>query len=321
MLAAINADAGGPGAFHVSAGDIDPLQPLRDQVDGHFGPAALWYPVVGNHEEETPADMTWIRSEYTDGNSVRTPLKYFTNQDGPTGCVETTYSWDYGNAHFIAINEYWNGGTAPGSDVATDGDIVTQLYDWLAADLAANTKPVVFIIGHEPAYPFNRHVGDSLDKYPAHRDAFWDLLESKGVYAYITGHTHYYSKYQKNVGGTWQIDLGNAGNSPSPSEGQTFLNAIVSDTSVTYEIWRNASGNWALADSWSEPIGLKISLSTEAITHTIDFGQNLVDDTFTVKSIGGRHGALHGRGRPGLAKRVAHHRGVFRRGRPHHNQL
>jgi len=291
LLAAINTNVGGPGAFHLSVGDIDPLQPLRDQVDARFGPQAVWYPMVGNHEEETPDDMTWIRSEYTNGNSARTPLKNFTSQNGPTGCVETTYSWDYGNAHFIVLNEYWNGGAAPGSDVAANGDIVTEMYNWLAADLAANTRPVVFVFGHEPAYPFNRHIGDSLDQYPAHRDAFWNLLESEGVHAYVVGHTHYYSKYQKTADSTWQIDLGNAGNESSPPDGQTFLNVEVSATAVTYEIWRNAGGSWAMQESWTEPVGLKIRLSTQTITSTVDFGQNPSNDTFTVTSIG--PGTLH----------------------------
>ena len=286
VCAAMNANVGGQGVFQVSPGDIDPLQPLRDKIDSRFGASALWYPGVGNHEAETSADMDWIRAEYDSGNGVRTPLKNFTNQDGPAGCVETTYTWDYANAHFIMLNEYWNGGTSPGSDVAASGDIVQELYDWLAADLAANTQPIVFVFGHEPAYPFNRHVGDSLDQYPANRDAFWNLLEAYDVQAYFVGHTHYYSKYQPTPESTWQVDVGNAGNEPEPAEGQTFANVIVGSDYVTYDIWRDASGSWAIADTWTVLVGLKIQLNNTQILRSQDVGDNLSDDTFTVTASG-----------------------------------
>ncbi len=288
VLAAINSNVGGPGIFHLSAGDIDPLQPLRDKIDVRFGPSALWYPGIGNHEMETPADMTWLRNEYNNGNGVRTPLKNFTNQDGPASTVETTYTWDYGDAHFIMLNEYWDGT----SDTGTDGDVVPALYDWLAADLAANSQPVVFVFGHEPAFPFNRHVGNSLDKYPANRDAFWNLLETEGVQAYFCGHTHVYKRYQPNPDGTWQIDVGNAGNvSDGYPDGHTFANVTVGSAEVRYDIWRNISGNFALEDTWTVLIGLKIGLSTSAIDRTVDRGQNLPDDVFTVGAVG--PGTLH----------------------------
>jgi len=242
----INNDVGGPGAFHVSPGDIDgTIADNRAVIDARFGPSAVWYPLVGNHETETAADMTWVRDEYNSGNGARTPLKTYTNQDGPAGAVETTFSWDYGNAHFISLNEYYNGV----SDVGTDGDVVPALYDWLAADLAANQRPFVFVFGHEPAYPENRHVGDSLDKYPARRDAFWALLEAQGVQAYFCGHTHYYSKH-RNAGGTvWQFDAGNAGNG-AIDDGLTYLDVVVGPTEARVNVYRDKpTGTFALADS------------------------------------------------------------------------
>jgi len=286
LLAAININIGGPGVFHVSAGDIDPLQPLRDTIDARFGPASIWFPGIGNHEAETAADMVWIRDEYNNGNGVRTPLKNYTNQDGPASSVETTYTWDHGNAHFVMLNQYWDGI----SDTGTDGDIVPALYDWLAADLAANVRPVVFVFGHEPAYPFHRHVGESLDKYPANRDAFWNLLEAHGVHAFVCGHTHVYKRYQPNPGGTWQIDVGNAGNSSSdwPDE-QTFLNITVTDTEVVYDIWRSVaigSGTYTLEDTWTEPIGPRLVVSDSVIERTVFVGNNLPNDTFTVANGG-----------------------------------
>ncbi len=251
VLQAVQNEAGGPGVFHVSPGDLDGrIWDNRAKIDEAFGADFVWYPVIGNHEEEDGVEMNWLRAEYRSGNGIRTPLKEFTNQDGPAGTVETTYTWDHGNAHFIALNEYWNGGTSPGSDVAASGDIVPALYDWLAADLAANTKPFVFVFGHEPAFPFHRHVGDSLDQYPARRDAFWDLLEAEGVTAYICGHTHYYSRYRREGGRVWQIDLGNAGN--DSGDGYTFLDVTVGESEVRFDLYRDpARRNQWSRESWT----------------------------------------------------------------------
>jgi len=245
-------DGPGYGVFHVSIGDIDETSAEnRAQIDEIFGSTAIWYPIIGNHEADTPDEMDWLRNEYHNGNSSRTPLKHCTNQDGPTGSLETTYSWDYGNAHFIALNQYWDGKSTLGSDVATDGDIAPQLYDWLAEDLAANMKPFVFVFGHEPAFPYNRNLGSSLDKYPNNRDQFWSLLETNGVHAYFCAHTHYYSKHKgdKNlVGDVWQLDTGNVGN--DPGDGFTYFDVIVSSSEVIINVYRdNGTGTFSLAES------------------------------------------------------------------------
>lgn len=242
LLQAIN-DGPGPGAFHISVGDIDNTIPEnRAVIDNKFGSTFLWYPIIGNHEEESADDMVWLRDEYNNGNSLRTALKNFTNQDGPTGTAETTYTWNYGRAHFVVLNEYWNGGTAAGSDVATDGDVVSALYNWLSANLEANTKPLVFVFGHEPAFPQNRHIGDSLDKYPTNRNAFWTLLEDKRVQVYFCGHTHSYSKHQEEGGNVWQFDAGNAGNN-TDGNGFTYFDVVVSNNRVTVNVYRDPDGS------------------------------------------------------------------------------
>jgi hypothetical protein len=98
-----------------------------------------------------------------------------------------------------------------------------------------------------------KNVGDSLDQYPANRDAFWNLMESEYVMAYLVGHTHYYSKHlgdKDGLGDVWQIDAGNAGNG-SP---QTFVNVHVTDGLVTYSTYDNSGGTWHLVESWSAAV-------------------------------------------------------------------
>ncbi len=245
VLDEITRTVGDEGVFHISPGDIDPPQDNFNDLASEFGSDVVWYPNVGNHEEETASDMDWIRSRYAG-------LPYIV-RGGPANGTTTTYSFDYGNAHYVVLNEYYNGS----SDTGTDGDVVDALYNWMVTDLNANTRPAVFVIGHEPAYPEVRHVGDSLDQYPTRRDRFWKLLNDRKVIAYLCGHTHNY--YRKQVAGpdwtafTWQIDVGNAGRD-SNGDGFTFLDVTVTDTQVRFDTWRGTTGAFAKQDTWTVAI-------------------------------------------------------------------
>jgi hypothetical protein len=232
------ADAGA-GLFMIAPGDIDPPDAVDAAIQEILGPAFDWYPVVGNHEAETPGDMTWLRAFNPGG----TTLSRIVNP-GPTASVETCYSFDEGNAHFAVINEYYH-------DAVDDdpvGDVSTELLAWLEADLAMATQPVIFVIGHEPAFPRPdmafpnrvRHVGDSLDQFPAHRDRFWQTLVHHGVKAYLCGHTHNFSLVE--VDGVWQIDVGHARGLADIGARSTFLRMSVYATGeVTWEAWRQST--------------------------------------------------------------------------------
>ncbi len=235
----------GRGAFMVSPGDIDPTTHVMWTITQTLGITYTWYPVVGNHElpgdgeESYPgANMDWLRA-----------YDYGTVNPGPSGCPETTYSFDYGNSHFVMLNEYCD----IGGDTVWDGNVPDHLYNWLVDDLDATDKAHVFVFGHEPAYPQpdadngrERHVGDSLDKYPDNRNRFWSLLESEGVVAYICGHTHNYSAVK--IGGVWQLDAGHArgmgDDPPAPRARSTFILIHVDGPVVIYETYRDdASGS------------------------------------------------------------------------------
>jgi len=237
----------GGGAFMVSPGDIDPPGDVEWTIKQYIGQDYLWYPLVGNHEAETAADMAWLRAYDYDPNGDTPPNVI---NSGPPGCEETTYSFDYGNSHFVALNEYCDGI----SDTGTDGDVVDALYSWLVDDLNATDKRHIFVFGHEPAYPQPdadsgrlRHLGDSLDGHPANRDLFWNLLKDKGVVAYICGHTHSYSAVA--VDGVWQLDVGHARGLGDTGAQSTFVIIRVDGDVVTFEAYRDDAhgGSYALA--------------------------------------------------------------------------
>ena len=235
----------GPGAFLLGPGDIDPTIDVYWTITSTLGSDYLWYPIVGNHElpgggnEATyGANMDWLRTYDYDANGVGVPPDIV--NAGPSGCPETTYSFDYENTHLVVLNEYCD----VGGDAVTDGDVPDHLYDWLAADLVAMDQKQILVLGHEPAYPQPdadngrvRHVGDSLDQYAVHRDRFWNLLKREGVVAYICGHTHNYSAVL--IDGVWQLDAGHArgvGDTGAPS---TFVMIHVDDGKVMYDTYRD----------------------------------------------------------------------------------
>jgi len=211
----------GDTAFLISPGDMDPLENARWTIDQVLGADYPWIPVMGNHE------LPGQGEEAAEGANLRWMLAYqppFAARPGPPECPTTTYSFDYQQAHFVILNEYCGTGGA----AATDGDIPDLLYDWLAADLAANAQPLIFVIGHEPAYPQpdeqtgkTRYLGEALDAYPANRDRFWALLAKNGVTAYLCGHTHLFSAVQ--IEGVWHIEAGHARGEADQIAPSTYL--------------------------------------------------------------------------------------------------
>ena len=211
----------GKGAFMISPGDIDPPQQVSATIKKVLGEDYIWYPVVGNHESETKEDMAWLR-QWGRGDIPNLVRR------GPKNCEETTYSFDYANAHFVVLNEYYDGL----SDTGTDGDICDALYQWLKADLEANSKPFVFVFGHEPIVSIpdadsgrHRHKGDNLDAHPENNHRFQRLLRLENVTAYICGHTHNFSC--ANINGLWQIDSGHCRGKGDRGAPSTYLKVWV----------------------------------------------------------------------------------------------
>jgi 3',5'-cyclic AMP phosphodiesterase CpdA len=195
----------GAGSFMISPGDLDvhPPSAVREMIDKVIGDDYPWYPVLGNHDPESPSTMGYLR-EYSKA------VPNVVNR-GPEGCEETTYSFDYGDAHFVVLNQYYDGVR----DWGLKGDVVPELLEWLEADLEATAKSRIFVFGHEPLIPMPdmdngrlRHQGDSLDENPENAFAFHQLLMKHGVDAYVCGHTHGTS-YAK-INGLWQLDPGHA---------------------------------------------------------------------------------------------------------------
>ena len=222
-------------SFLFVVGDLDPVNKIDSSIKSILGEDYTWYPVVGNHE--LPDSGT---ESYSGEN-----IEYLRNFDleavnqGPEPCSETTYSFNHRNTHFVVLNEYCN----EKSDISTTGNVSDTIYSWLESDLEETNKELVFVFGHEPAFPLQdqeserlRHVGDSLDQYPENRDRFWDLLVENSVIAYFCGHTHNYSTLDSN--GVWQIDAGHARGIGDTGAKSTYIIVSINDNLVEYETFR-----------------------------------------------------------------------------------
>ncbi len=123
---------------------------------------SVWYPVVGNHDIVTSNGQPFLDAFYLPTNSVDGTEKY--------------YSFDYGNAHFAAID-----GNQPFN---------TNMYGWLDADLAQTTKPWKFVYFHQPMYSDPGVHGSDLTL----RSYLEPILVGHNVDVVFQGHNHYFSR-------------------------------------------------------------------------------------------------------------------------------
>lgn len=131
----------------------------------------------------------------------------------------TTYSFDYGNAHFVMLNmDYSFTGGGPGRNNALawkilggnrEGYIMNNQMKWLEKDLAAARKrgiDHIFICGHDMAFPTGGHAYDAMwwnglndPSIPvgdvlAMKERFMKLVNRYRVTALLFGHEHNYSR-------------------------------------------------------------------------------------------------------------------------------
>ncbi len=123
------------------------------------------YPIRGNHDSGPKANWDDVFSG-----------DYALPDNGPAGEENVTFSFTHKNAFIVGLDQY------------VTSHRVNQA--WLDAQFVANTKPHVFVFGHEPA--FKLHRWDCLDLYTNERDAFWESVASEGGRVYFCGHDHSY---------------------------------------------------------------------------------------------------------------------------------
>jgi hypothetical protein len=209
---------------------------------GRLDPIA--YPVPGNHEYGyigTSIEPTGGTGYFTYFGDRSHPL-----QPGCTTLCKSWYSWDIGNWHMIALDSQCGvvGGCNPGN----------PQYQWLLADLNANTKPCTLAYWHIPLF------SSSQDHQPD-MTSIYSLLYSKNADVVLTGHAHFYERFDPQTAsgtadparGLAQFVVGTGGRNffairatPSPNSAARIANTFgvlqmtLSDNSYS---WRFAAAN------------------------------------------------------------------------------
>jgi len=122
------------------------------------------------------------------------PYNFSSDYNGETRTGSLAYSWDYGNMHFVQLQNY------PTYQVTLDHYAAQTIYirksmDWLENDLKnalARNKVIVL----------NMHDYDALksDSTAEERARFRDLVDKYHVVAIFGGHTHQYGEFNRAGG-------------------------------------------------------------------------------------------------------------------------
>lgn len=160
-------------------------------------------PVQGNHET------------YNDNNYDTAAPQDFVNQfsvpqNGPSSNLGQTYSYNYGNIHFVVLDSQEDE-EAPAND-----EFLKQQASWLDNDLSKNTQKWTIVMYHKTPY-YNKATRNN----PAVKDIFSPVIEKHHVDIVFNGHDHgisrtypvngdnYYTDYSK---GTVYYVTGRSGN-------------------------------------------------------------------------------------------------------------
>lgn len=104
--------------------------------------------------------------------------KYAMPQNGPAGEKNLTFYYTRGPVLAIGLDQY-----------TQKGEAVNQA--WLDDVLKKRKKPLIFAMGHEPAFMDGAHK-DTMDASPEKRDSFWNSLIAAGGRTFFCGHDHLY---------------------------------------------------------------------------------------------------------------------------------
>lgn len=114
---------------------------------------------------------------------------------------ELYYSFTGGNSLFIVLNS-----------CLRDKKITGEQFEWLEDVLTNSVSKHKFVFVHHPLYPDKKrgkHYGESLDRYPEHRDRLQALFVKHNVTMVFNGHEHLYLR--KTVNNVTYVITGGGG--------------------------------------------------------------------------------------------------------------
>lgn len=135
-------------------------------------------PSWGRHKDRTYTALG--NHEYGLGNADGT-FTYFGDKAGPVGLGY--YSFDLGEWHVVVIND--NEAFVPYGPGSAQ-------FEWLQADLSANTKTCTMAVWHQSYFLSSNTAGFTVRPT---RKVLWDVLSSAGVDVVVNGSQHHYERF------------------------------------------------------------------------------------------------------------------------------
>jgi hypothetical protein len=167
-------------ALAVHAGDVVYPSGAAERYDaalfrpyGELMSRACLFPITGDHDLITEEGQPYFDAFVLPANNPAASERY--------------YSFDYGDAHFVAID----------TNIVPEGKPfdtpeAVAMTDWLKADLAASTREWTVAYLHHPPYSSGAKHGS----YPEVRDTFGPIFESYGVDLVFSGDDHDFERFR-----------------------------------------------------------------------------------------------------------------------------
>ena len=147
------------------------------QIYGNVFSKAAFFPTLGNHDYATGSGAPYLDLFSLPRNAWRSSHQ------------ERYYSFDYGNAHVVALD------TNTPLD-ATDSAATDDMFDWLRDDLSRTTQPWIIAVLHHAPYATGGHGSDSRVQ-----TKLVPIFEQYGVDLVLSGHDHIYQRSKPLRGG------------------------------------------------------------------------------------------------------------------------
>jgi 3',5'-cyclic AMP phosphodiesterase CpdA len=143
-----------------------------------------FYPSIGNHDNRT-------------ANAGPYREAFVLPENGGEQQIERRYSFDWGPAHFVALDTERHG---------------RDQAEWLERDLAASELPWKIVFAHES--PFSSGVYGPSGSWAEH---YVPVLRRQGVQLVFTGHDHHYERTAPMDGVTYVVTGGGGASTRHPS--------------------------------------------------------------------------------------------------------
>ena len=178
--------------------------------------------VPGNHEAWGANNKAWVYNPQTNSGT------------------QDYYSFDYGDIHFVMINNY------------VDYSVGGAQYNFVMNDLTNTTRRWKIVVFHEPAYSYGGHGSNTTMQT-------WgtNIFIQKGVDMVFNGHNHFYQHCLAN--GLHNFVIGGGG---AP---------LYVPTTGTYNVKFAQSYCYGVLDETPNSLKLSVFSNTNALLDTISF--------------------------------------------------